>query len=104
MIDFIENNLTTLVNFHRRHIAVELLTRKLELGIQENPETSTPETSKDQIICVCQKPEGHDDNVIGCDNPSCKYKWFHYSCIKLKRPPKDGWYCKFCKKKSKTNQ
>ena len=47
-----ENNLTTLVNFHKRHIAVELLTRKLELGSQENPEISTPETSKDQIMCV----------------------------------------------------
>ncbi|EDO33191.1 predicted protein, partial [Nematostella vectensis] len=49
-------------------------------------------------FCVCQQPECEGDEMIGCDNPSCKYKWFHFTCIKLKRAPKGGWYCKFCKK------
>ena len=89
-----ENSLTTLVNFHKRHIANELVTRKLELAIEEE----MPVASTSQIICVCKQPEGNDDNVIGCDNPSCEYKWFHFSCIKMKRPPKGEWYCKFCKK------
>lgn len=89
-----ENNVSTLVNFHKRHIADELVTRKLELGIEEEKAKS----STSQIICVCQQPEGEDDNIIGCDNPSCKFKWFHFSCIKLKRPPKGEWYCKWCKK------
>ena len=36
--------------------------------------------------------------MIGCDNENCKYQWIHFTCVKLKHPPKGVWYCKECKK------
>ena len=26
--------------------------------------------------------------MVGCDNPSCKYQWFHLNCLGLKSGPK----------------
>ncbi|XP_048590107.1 uncharacterized protein LOC125573589 [Nematostella vectensis] len=93
-----DHRLQTLVAFHKRHIAPELVTRKLELQIDETEHKK----NTNELFCVCQQPECEGDEMIGCDNPSCKYKWFHFTCIKLNRAPKGGWYCKFCKKTTET--
>ena len=58
--------------------------------------------------CYCQGPEYGD--MVGCDNPTCSYDWFHLHCLKLVSPPKSKyWFCpdcrklpKFKRKKSKT--
>ena len=90
-----DKSLQTLVKFHKSHIAPELVTRRLEL--ENGQKKSITKDSNAEIFCICQKPECEGDEMIGCDNPSCKYKWFHFTCIKLKRAPKGVWYCKFCK-------
>ena len=91
-------NIEVLVNFHRRHVAIELLTRNLELAdqltIEDGGKCSAPKT-----YCFCQQPETEGETMIGCDNPSCKYEWLHLKCIGIKRPPKGEWYCGPCKKK-----
>lgn len=48
------------------------------------------------IYCKCQKQLY--DEMVACDNPRCKYKWFHFSCVGLKAAPNEDekWYCTDC--------
>ena len=47
--------------------------------------------------CYCQ--QGEHGKMIGCDNDSCAYQWFHLECLKLKSFPKSSkWYCPDCRK------
>ena len=45
----------------------------------------------DRILIILQ--------MIGCDNDECPYQWFHLSCVNLKPPLPDTWYCDDCKAK-----
>ncbi|TFK43877.1 hypothetical protein BDQ12DRAFT_702837 [Crucibulum laeve] len=47
--------------------------------------------------CFCQRQSYGD--MIGCDNPDCPYQWFHISCVGVKQPLPDKWYCPECKAK-----
>ena len=67
------------------------------------PSTSTDNSSAstisagDERYCYCQGPE-HGE-MIGCDNSSCPYVWFHFDCLKLSAPPKaKKWFCPDCRK------
>lgn len=53
--------------------------------------------SDDNIYCFCQKKSFGE--MIGCDNDSCRYQWFHLECVGLKPPLPDSWYCSECIKK-----
>ena len=66
-----------------------------EANVGNQQETSTEGTS--QCFCYCDGPdEGH---MVGCDNPTCKYQWFHLKCSGLKSEPKSRqWYCQDCRK------
>ena len=69
------------------NILPEILTNKLKRSLESDDEC---------VYCVCQgRVQG--GRMIGCDNPSCKYQWFHYQCIGIKRAPKGSWYCPSCK-------
>ena len=37
--------------------------------------------------CYCKQPRG--GTMVGCENPSCKIKWFHMACLHIKKPPKE---------------
>jgi len=59
------------------------------------PAASQSTAVADSIYCICRNELG--GTMIGCDNSNCQYKWFHLSCLKLKRRPrKSPWFCKFC--------
>ena len=47
------------------------------------------------IFCYCRK--GEVGKIVLCDNPSCKYGWFHFSCVNLKSTPEGAWFCPDCK-------
>lgn len=49
----------------------------------------------DEIYCLCRS--GSYGEMIACDNPKCKYEWFHYSCVGLTRAPRGKWNCPLCK-------
>ena len=93
-----EESLKTLVKFHKRHISLDLVTQKLDLEMKQKKSAS----KNVELFCFCQQPENED--MIGCDNPSCKYKWFHFTCLKIKRAPKGSWYCRFCKELMKKDK
>ena len=57
------------------------------------------DSSPGNCWCFCRKGEEEGD-MIGYDNPNCPIKWFHVSCLKLKRIPTSNrkWYCPDCRK------
>ena len=46
------------------------------------------------LFCYCCKGEKGD--MIACDNKSCAYEWFHFSCVGLKFEPEGAWFCPDC--------
>jgi len=46
------------------------------------------------LYCFCHKQSYGD--MIGCDNAACPYQWFHISCVGVKTPLPDKWYCPEC--------
>ncbi|CAN8007430.1 unnamed protein product [Ixodes pacificus] len=67
--------------------------------------TSSSDSEEDdnatgQSYCYCKGPESGE--MVKCDNGSCKYQWFHFACVNLKRAPKARkWFCGDCKTKKR---
>ena len=39
--------------------------------------------------------------MIECDNPDCKYQWFHFKCAGIEYVPDGKWFCsEDCKEKA----
>lgn len=56
------------------------------------------EGSDDKKYCLCHHVSYGD--MVACDNGSCPYEWFHWSCVGLKSEPTGKWYCPVCTEKS----
>ena len=50
--------------------------------------------AQEEIFCSCQK--ALEDEMIECENKSCKFKWFHFSCVGIEVAPEGDWYCMDC--------
>lgn len=65
---------------------------------EDDVEDETMEENGDQedeqVYCFCQKLSYGE--MVGCDNEDCRYQWFHLSCVNLKPPLPDQWYCPEC--------
>ena len=47
--------------------------------------------------CYCKDDLGGE--MVGCDNPNCKYgSWFHLACLKISKPRSGKWYCPDCRR------
>ena len=81
-----------LAMFHTRHVAKELVTRKLEMDFAkrtsafQKDERELEDDRMKELFCACQQHELPGDEMIGCDNPLCKYKWFHLVVLDSKEP------------------
>lgn len=53
--------------------------------------------SNEEVFCFCRMPSFGD--MVACDSPTCRFEWFHWSCVGLKKPPKGVWMCSDCRKK-----
>lgn len=92
--NFIDNLVSKVENFWVKNCLPELLTRRM----LDSPIVGQGDTSKDiSSHCICGQPDNLSD-MIGCDGVDCNYKWFHFTCVKIKRAPKGAWYCKYCRK------
>ena len=87
-----------LKTFFRKHIAHELVTQNLENNDANTVKAAVVDVP---IYCYCKKVYTEIDEMKGCDNENCEYQWIHFTCAKLKCPPKDVWYCKECKRHKK---
>ncbi|OCH94269.1 hypothetical protein OBBRIDRAFT_817293 [Obba rivulosa] len=64
----------------------------LEEGMEEGGDAEDKE-----LYCFCQKLSYGE--MIACDNPDCRYQWFHLPCVNLKPPLPDSWFCSECASK-----
>lgn len=63
---------------------------------------STSSTDKNRF-CYCQGPEA--GKMLACDGAGCKYKWFHYTCLEIRRAPKQKlWLGQECASSQGHNQ
>ena len=69
------------------YVLPEQITHKLQDN--EKPMTNV------EIYCICGR--GEDGYMIACDNPTCPYQWFHFSCIGMESKPNGSWFCDRCK-------
>ncbi|KAL1743773.1 hypothetical protein HDZ31DRAFT_64711 [Schizophyllum fasciatum] len=60
----------------------------------EDAEGEEDEEEDQTLYCFC-RTKSHGD-MIGCDNDDCPYQWFHLSCVNLKPPLPDQWFCPEC--------
>lgn len=51
---------------------------------------------KQPKYCVCRSSAFGD--MVRCDDPECKFLWYHYECVGLVHTPKGNWICSNCKK------
>ncbi|RDB20954.1 Chromatin modification-related protein YNG2 [Hypsizygus marmoreus] len=53
------------------------------------------EGDDERLYCFCQKQSYGD--MIACDNEGgCPFEWFHLSCVGMKQPTPEKWYCSVC--------
>ena len=62
-----------------------------------NSENSGSDTENERVPLYCFCRDIEHGKMIYCDNENCPYSWFHFDCVKLKRAPKERWYCPECK-------
>lgn len=53
-----------------------------------------PSPPAEDVYCLCRGPGL--GKMVACDNPGCKYEWFHYKCVNLTRAPEGKWFCPEC--------
>ena len=96
---FISEMVKKLETVWYNHILLELVTRKLENGMdKENKSPVSCSAMSDtciQTYCVCKTTED-SGAMVACDK--CDM-WYHPECLGLKRlPVKKVWYCPDCRK------
>ncbi|KAI0099899.1 hypothetical protein GGR51DRAFT_380654 [Nemania sp. FL0031] len=57
------------------------------------------EDEEGKRYCLCQAVSYGD--MVACDNPTCPFEWFHWSCVGLKSEPEGRWYCPSCSEREK---
>ncbi|TVY85773.1 Chromatin modification-related protein [Lachnellula willkommii] len=60
-------------------------------GDEEMLDLDDDEGSDDKKYCMCQNVSFGD--MVACDNDSCPFEWFHWSCVGLKSEPIGTWIC-----------
>jgi inhibitor of growth protein 3 len=66
---------------------------------EEMPDADDDEGGDDKKYCICQSVSYGD--MVACDNESCPYEWFHWTCVGLKSEPVGTWICPVCTKNMK---
>ena len=87
-------------NFWETIFLRELITRRYENDLMQSASSSTTTKRKNKRYCICDTEYSSDgEEMVGCD--ACD-NWFHLSCYKLKKVPKNStWYCRECRVKKK---
>ncbi|KAF8077859.1 hypothetical protein FPV67DRAFT_1463232 [Lyophyllum atratum] len=61
----------------------------------DDAEGDDGEGDDERLYCFCQKQSYGD--MIACDNEGgCPFEWFHLSCVGMKQPTPEKWYCSVC--------
>jgi len=59
---------------------------------------SRAKRAQQKLYCFCQKTDDKRQAMIACDNPSCKFEWFHFQCVGLQEEEDlvGQWFCPSC--------
>jgi len=68
-------------------------------GDEDMADADDDEGGDDKKYCMCQSVSYGD--MVACDNESCPYEWFHWTCVGLKSEPVGTWICPVCTKNMK---
>ncbi|MCP9261818.1 Inhibitor of growth protein [Dirofilaria immitis] len=64
---------------------------------------SDDESDSDRRVwCFCRE-KGYG-SMVACDDPACRYEWFHYGCVNVIEKPKGKWYCPECAPKHSASE
>ena len=80
MIIHLQKKVPVLVEFHKKHVARELITRAIE-----NTQDKDQGEEDVELFCYCQTPHDNSIPYVGCDDVHYKYKWIHFTCAKVKK-------------------
>lgn len=61
---------------------------------EEMGDAEDDDGADDKKYCSCQSVSYGD--MVACDNESCPYEWFHWTCVGLKSEPVGTWICPEC--------
>jgi hypothetical protein len=53
-----------------------------------------PATAESPAYCFCQTQSLGE--MVGCENNSCPFEWFHFQCVGISSPPRGQWWCLYC--------
>ena len=81
--DSFTKNVLVLVEFHKKHVARELITRAIE-----NTQDKDQGEENVELFCYCQAPYDDSKPYVGCEDVHCNYKWIHFMCAKVKKQGK----------------
>lgn len=73
---------------------VEVPQEEEELEDEEADPVDDSNAGDDTLYCFCQKVSF--GKMIGCDNKTCRYEWFHVPCLEMKDTPTGKWFCPEC--------
>jgi inhibitor of growth protein 3 len=68
-------------------------------GDDDMADIDDDEGGDDKKYCLCQNVSFGD--MVACDNETCPYEWFHWTCVGLKSEPVGTWICPVCTKDMK---
>lgn len=90
---FIDTLLSRARSFFVRAIMPELFAKYFS---RKSAVLCSSNNTNANVFCYCQGPEV--GKMLACDGNQCKYKWFHYTCLGIKRAPRQKqWFCEDCK-------
>lgn len=90
-----ENGSTKNLLGNKKNRTKTLKIRKIPTNNERAPNTM-PEGGQlsNELFCFCNQPSY--GNMIMCENPDCKFKWFHYGCVSINEKDdyaKKEWFC-----------
>ena len=96
--NFSEKLVRKLTNFYVGNMLPEIVKRLMQSSRNDHGCTSTSKPSNEdslhELYCLCQQPE--HGKMIMCEDPNCKYVWFHFTCVGIHRANKGKWFCPIC--------
>lgn len=74
--------------------SINMLLMEASMRNVANEDTLNDSADAQQTICSCQMVYNQEkDDVIGCHNENCPFKWLHFKFVNIRRVPKGNWIC-----------
>jgi len=93
--------LSAQVKDRKKDVRIEAVSVPIAPKAQKKLASSGPAEAQEQkkyCLPSCTGEGKYEEEMVGCDNDSCRLEWFHFSCVGLKRKPKGSWYCDECQR------